>query len=126
VQEISAASKEQDAGAEQINKAIQQLDLVIQQNASSSEEMASTAEELSSQSEQLEEMIAFFKLDTRPQIHRVAESPDQKLDKKLRAASLPDIKNLQPVPMDKAVGQNGTFIDLTEGGDKHDEEFEQF
>ncbi|MFO7982858.1 MAG: methyl-accepting chemotaxis protein, partial [Desulfuromonadales bacterium] len=52
VQEIAAASREQDAGADQIAKAIQQLDSVIQQNASSSEEMASTAEELSSQSEQ--------------------------------------------------------------------------
>jgi methyl-accepting chemotaxis protein len=60
VQEIAAASREQDAGAEQISKAIQQLDLVIQQNASASEEMASTAEELSSQSEQLQEMMAFF------------------------------------------------------------------
>ena len=48
VQEINAASKEQDTGAEQINKAIQQLDQVIQQNASAAEEMASTSEELSS------------------------------------------------------------------------------
>ncbi len=62
VQEITAASREQDAGADQINKAIQQLDQVIQQNASASEEMASTAEELSSQSEQLQGMIAYFKL----------------------------------------------------------------
>ncbi len=60
VQEISAASREQDAGADQISKSIQQLDSVIQQNASASEEMASTAEELSSQSEQLAEMISFF------------------------------------------------------------------
>lgn len=60
VQEISAASREQDAGAEQINKSIQQLDAVIQQNASASEEMASTAEELSGQAEQLAEMISFF------------------------------------------------------------------
>ncbi len=60
VQEISAASREQDAGADQINKSIQQLDAVIQQNASASEEMASTAEELSSQSEQLAEMVSFF------------------------------------------------------------------
>jgi len=60
VQEIAAASREQDAGAEQISRAIQQLDEVIQQNASASEEMASTAEELSSQSEQLSEMISFF------------------------------------------------------------------
>ncbi len=64
VQEISAASKEQDTGAEQINKAIQQLDQVIQQNAGASEEMSSTAEELSSQAEQLQSIIAFFKVDT--------------------------------------------------------------
>jgi methyl-accepting chemotaxis protein len=62
VQEISAASKEQDAGAAQINLSIQQLDSVIQQNATGSEEMAATAEELSAQANQLEEMIAFFTL----------------------------------------------------------------
>ena len=63
VQEISAASNEQNTGAEQINKAIQELDKVIQQNAGASEEMASTAEELSSQAEQLQGTIDFFKLD---------------------------------------------------------------
>jgi methyl-accepting chemotaxis protein len=63
VQEIAAASREQDAGAEQISKSIQQLDAVIQQNASASEEMASTAEELSGQAEQLAEMIAFFVME---------------------------------------------------------------
>ncbi|PLY11800.1 MAG: methyl-accepting chemotaxis protein [Desulfuromonas sp.] len=62
VQEISAASREQDAGAEQISRAIQQLDSVIQQNASSSEEMASTSEELSSQSDQLASMISYFSI----------------------------------------------------------------
>jgi methyl-accepting chemotaxis protein len=60
VQEISAASNEQNSGAEQINKAVQQLDQVIQQNASASEEMASTSEELTSQAERLLEAIAFF------------------------------------------------------------------
>jgi methyl-accepting chemotaxis protein len=60
VQEISASCKEQDTGAEQINKAMQQLDQVIQQNASASEEMASTSEELSSQAEQLQAAIGFF------------------------------------------------------------------
>ena len=64
VQEISAASREQDTGAEQINKAIQQLDQVIQQNAGATEEMSSTAEELSSQAEQLQSVIAFFKIDS--------------------------------------------------------------
>jgi len=64
VQEISASSREQDTGAEQINKAIQQLDMVIQQNASASEEMASTSEELSGQAEQLKDSISFFRIDS--------------------------------------------------------------
>lgn len=63
VQEIAAASREQDMGSGQIHRAIQQLDLIIQQNAASAEEMASTAEELSSQSVQLQEMIHFFNID---------------------------------------------------------------
>jgi methyl-accepting chemotaxis protein len=63
VQEISAACREQDSGADQVNKAIQQLDEVIQRNASASEEMASTSEELSGQAEQLLSAIAFFRLD---------------------------------------------------------------
>lgn len=62
VQEISAASKEQDAGAGQITQSIQQLDNVIQQNSASTEEMSSTAEELSTQADQLEQMIDFFSL----------------------------------------------------------------
>ncbi len=60
VQEITAASKEQDTGSEQINKALQQLEQVIQQNASAAEEMASTTEELTGQSEQLVSALAFF------------------------------------------------------------------
>jgi methyl-accepting chemotaxis protein len=60
VQEITAASKEQDTGAEQINKALQQLEQVIQQNASASEEMASTTEELTGQSDQLVSALGFF------------------------------------------------------------------
>ena len=60
VQEITAASKEQDTGAEQINKALQQLEQVIQQNASAAEEMASTTEELTGQSEQLVSALSFF------------------------------------------------------------------
>lgn len=65
VQEIAAASLEQNGGAEQINNAIQQLSQVIQQNAAASEEMASSSEELSSQSEQLRQVISFFKVDTK-------------------------------------------------------------
>lgn len=60
VQEISAASIEQNSGVDQINNAIQQLNQVTQQNAAASEEMATSSEELSSQAEQLREIIQFF------------------------------------------------------------------
>jgi methyl-accepting chemotaxis protein len=63
VQEITAASKEQDTGAEQINKALQQLEQVIQQNASAAEEMASTTEELTGQSDQLVSALSFFRTE---------------------------------------------------------------
>jgi methyl-accepting chemotaxis protein len=64
VQEISASSREQNTGTEQIAKAVMQLDQVIQQNASISEEMASMAEELASQAEHLKNTITFFKVST--------------------------------------------------------------
>ena len=63
VQEISAASLEQNSGADQINSAVQQLSQVTQQNAAASEEMATSAEELSAQSEQLRDAVSFFKID---------------------------------------------------------------
>ena len=64
VQEITAASIEQNSGASQINNAIQQLNQVTQQNAAAAEEMATNSEELSSQADQLRDIIAFFKLDS--------------------------------------------------------------
>ena len=79
VQEISAASREQDAGAEQINRSIQQLDAVTQQNASASEEMASTAAELSRQAEELAVMIAFFKIAEAPIDAPVSETTSEPL-----------------------------------------------
>lgn len=63
VSEISAACREQDIGAAQINEAIQQLDQVTQQNAGASEEMSATSEELASQAEELQASISFFNVD---------------------------------------------------------------
>ncbi len=62
VEEISAACREQDIGANQVNQAIQQLDKVIQQNAGAAEEMSATSEALSGQAEKLQESIAFFRI----------------------------------------------------------------
>ncbi|GAK69539.1 putative methyl-accepting chemotaxis protein [Agrobacterium rubi TR3 = NBRC 13261] len=63
VSEISAACREQDIGASQINEAIQQLDKVTQLNSGASEEMSATSEELAAQAEELQASIAFFKVD---------------------------------------------------------------
>jgi methyl-accepting chemotaxis protein len=62
VEEISAACREQDVGANQVNMAIQQLDKVTQQNAAAAEQMSSTSEELATQSEGLQATISFFRL----------------------------------------------------------------
>lgn len=61
VQEITAASLEQNSGAEQVNNAIQQLNHVTQQNAAASEEMATSSEELAGQAQQLLELISYFR-----------------------------------------------------------------
>jgi methyl-accepting chemotaxis protein len=120
VQEISAASKEQDTGAEQINKAIQQLDQVIQQNASAAEEMASTAEELSSQAEQLISTIGFFKLDSAdvrtPQRPLLAKAQNKAKPTKLMIP--------QASAQKKAVNYDGVGLDM--GKDHLDSEFEKF
>lgn len=63
VQEITAASKEQNSGAEQVNNALQELNNVVQRNASSSEEIAHNADDLSKKGIDLKEAIAFFKID---------------------------------------------------------------
>jgi methyl-accepting chemotaxis protein len=82
VQEISAASSEQNSGADQVNNAIQQLNQVIQQNTAASEEMATSAEELSGQAEQLREAIAFFKVD-KETLKKTKSSENEKLQAKL-------------------------------------------
>jgi len=128
VQEIAAASREQDAGAEQISKAIQQLDLVIQQNASASEEMASTSEELSSQAEQLQEMVAFFKIAEQTQ--KVGKKKQVAFEakaapKKINISHLAEIKKAEA--NGDAPKKSGVNLDLGNGGsDKLDDDFERF
>jgi len=61
VQEVAAASGEQSAGVNQVNKAMTLMDQVTQRNASASEELASTSEEMSAQAEALTQLISFFR-----------------------------------------------------------------
>jgi len=86
VMEISAAMREQNTGAEQINMAIRQLDTVIQRNSSASTEAASVSQGLAAQSEQLHGVISFFKLD---EIKPKGRSQDESSRPKARSSSKP-------------------------------------
>jgi len=57
ISEISAASKEQAQGIEQVNTGVTEMDKVVQQNAADSEESASAAEELSSQAAEMDRVV---------------------------------------------------------------------
>ena len=84
VQEITAASTEQNSGVGQINSAVGQLNQTTQQNASSSEELAATSEEMSGQAEQLQHTMSFFRLDG-------AGQPPVVVRRKTSSASKPGI-----------------------------------
>ncbi|MFO7444716.1 MAG: methyl-accepting chemotaxis protein [Ignavibacteriaceae bacterium] len=133
VQEISAASNEQNSGAVQINGAIQQLNEVIQQNASASEEMASTAEELSSQALQLQNSISFFKLDSnqgrKKQDYSFAKKSEISAGKPIAksfSSSTAHIKTEKSFGMHKVGNGNSDLIKMNSNGDKPDHDFEKF
>jgi methyl-accepting chemotaxis protein len=73
--EITAASREQSEGIEQVNQAITQLDQVTQQNAALVEEAAAAATSLQEQAAGLAEVVQVFKLDRgEPQLAVVPRS----------------------------------------------------
>jgi methyl-accepting chemotaxis protein len=63
VGEISAASQEQTAGIEQVQRAIMQMDETTQQNASLVEEAAAASEALKDQAGKMVQVVGVFKLN---------------------------------------------------------------
>ncbi len=133
VQEITAASNEQNTGANQINQAIQQLNQVVQQNASAAEEMSSTSEELSSQAVQLQESISFFKVDNHnatktsavTRTTKTGHMPPKPQPGKIHHAIPPVIKGRD----NGEVKKTGAIIDLHDGevlADSRDSDFESY
>jgi aerotaxis receptor len=61
--EITAASREQSSGIDQVNQAVMQMDEVTQQNAALVEESAAAAESLEHQAKELIGAISIFKAD---------------------------------------------------------------
>jgi methyl-accepting chemotaxis protein len=127
VAEISAACREQDIGAGQINEAIQQLDKVTQQNASASEQMSATSEELAAQAEELQTSISYFRTDAkggatrRPAARPAARRPAATAVRKAAAAQARQTAAAQPA------AAKGFALDLTTGGpDAEDADFKEY
>jgi methyl-accepting chemotaxis protein len=120
VEEISAACREQDIGAEQINDAIQQLDRVTQQNVSAAEEMSSTSEALAGLADRLQNSVGFFRMDGIP----AASAPAPVTEFRAARRPSPQVPRLTAAPK-TANGRrktNGVAIAL----DDADAEFERF
>jgi methyl-accepting chemotaxis protein len=66
VAEITAASQEQSAGIEQVNKAVTSMDEVTQQNAALVEQAAAAAEALMDQARRMAETMARFRTGDEP------------------------------------------------------------
>ena len=63
ISEISAASQEQAAGIDQVNKAVMQMDQGTQQNAALVEEATSASQSMKQQASELLQQVAFFKFE---------------------------------------------------------------
>jgi methyl-accepting chemotaxis protein len=128
VQEITAASREQDTGASQLNKALQQLEKVIQQNASASEAMASTTEQLTGQSDQLMSALGFFRTgdqapsrNARAAAPRSAPRPAQHSAPKAPAASA----GVSARTTSKG-GGGGVSLKMSDSDENLDKDYERF
>jgi methyl-accepting chemotaxis protein len=126
VSEISAACREQDIGAAQINEAIQQLDKVTQQNAGASEEMSATSEELAAQAEELQASIAFFKVEVSSiRSSRVAAAKTATRAHLTATKKAPAVKSANTVSGQQARAK-GFALDLAMGGpDARDDDFKE-
>ncbi|MEY2115939.1 MULTISPECIES: methyl-accepting chemotaxis protein [Rhodanobacter] len=83
VAEIAAASHEQSAGIDQVNRAVMQMDEVTQQNAALVEEAAAAARAMQEQAGQLQRQMRFFRLDGAP------AKPAQAASASARVVALP-------------------------------------
>lgn len=117
VQEIAAASVEQNTGADQVNGAIQQLSTVTQGNASAAEQMSSNAEELNSQAEELKAAVSYFKLHSGSAI--------LKHDGKNLAAKISH-KKIQRAEVHTKSNGNGNGFDLKLSDGPSDNDFTEF
>ncbi|MBN1500056.1 MAG: hypothetical protein JW982_07875 [Spirochaetes bacterium] len=73
VQDITAASEQQNAGVGQINFGMNELNNVTQQNASASEELSATSELLSGNAQELQRMVNYFTVSNSVKPENIAD-----------------------------------------------------
>jgi methyl-accepting chemotaxis protein len=136
VKEISAASKEQNSGADQVNMAIQQLSGITQQNASAAEQMSASIGDLAELAVNLEDKVNFFTLseetthafhsagNTRESSFNGTKNPAKALthtpvsrERKASysAAKKPATTAVRPVATRKTTGSKGVNLDMGSG-----------
>ncbi len=127
VEEITAACREQDVGASQINQAIHQLDKVTQQNAAASEEVSATSIQLSDQAARLQSAIAFFRIGKADDAAPQTLSPDFTVEQLRARAAIMGAAAQGQAMADAAsarkVGNGGFAFDLRHAGDRQDAAF---
>jgi len=82
ISEIAAASQEQSAGIEQVNKAVTQMDEITQQNAALAEEASASSESSLHKATEMNGLVSFFKVDSSavaaaysPEVQQPAAAP---------------------------------------------------
>lgn len=93
VADIAAASMEQSAGVDEVNKALTLMDGVTQQNSALVEENAATAKTLEHHAQAMDGQVAFFQVDGDTTVAREpsrdaerAAAPQQTMQRRARAA----------------------------------------
>ena len=129
MQEITAASIEQNSGVDQINNSIQQLNHVTQQNAVVSDEISKNAKALHDYADELKDMVSFFTIEEMKQKSRSAFSSKNTVKEKTESAkqtvSAPKIteeKEHKRKPKDSSGGVNLNMF----GDDSADSDYEKF
>ncbi|BDU72281.1 methyl-accepting chemotaxis protein [Mesoterricola silvestris] len=90
VQEIAAASMEQNSGVGQINSAVAQISQAVAHSAAASEELASTSEEVNAQASELQTIMTYFQLKATRKTERARTPARAAAQARPRAARGPE------------------------------------
>lgn len=133
VQEITAASVEQNAGVDQINNSIQQLNHITQQNAVAADEISKNAKALHNFADELRDNISFFQVEysKKKSAKTVASKsnfvkPVHSVENELTQTPPRTIRKQNPIITKKSTNESGG-INLNLLGDEHtDSDYERF